>query len=99
MITIKLNILPGASVDVVEYNNKNMAIVEKKIMIISLLFLKKGTFFLINGLNYIQVGKENVLDNYKGRYIFQPINDKNTSFENSSTVKKKKRDIKKNLGE
>jgi len=99
MITIKLNILPGASVDVVEYNNKNMAIVEKKIMIISLLFLKKGTFFLINGLNYIQVGKENVLDNYKGRYIFQPINDKNTSFENSSTVKKKKRDIKENLGE
>lgn len=68
-------------------------------MIISLLFLKKGTFFLINGLNYIQVGKENVLDNYKGRYIFQPINDKNTSFENSSTVKKKKRDIKENLGE
>lgn len=100
MNTIKLNILPGASVDVVEYNNKNMAIVEKKDYdYIPLIFKKGNIFFLKNGLNYIKVGKENVLDNYKGRYIFQPINDKNTSFENSSTVKKKKRDIKENLGE
>lgn len=45
MNTIKLNILPGASVDVVEYNNKNMAIVEKKDYDYIPLIFKKGNIF------------------------------------------------------